>query len=94
MPEAKPGGWPETFLGVGWEMACRQGMFLPWEEGVLCLLSHLGRVWVPCLLGEERPLLGARMGSSLMQGDGVLCLCSSHPSSSGTGRPILGRNLS
>lgn len=82
MPEAKPGGWPETFLGMGWEMD--KSMSLPWEEGVLCLL------------GEDGPLLCAQMDYFLVQGGGVSCLCRvrSHPPSSGTGRPILGRNLS
>lgn len=82
MPEAKPGGWPETFLGMGWEMD--KSMSLPWEEGVLCLL------------GEDGPLLCAQMDYFLVQGGGVSCLCRvrSHPPSSGTGRPILGRILS
>jgi hypothetical protein len=37
MPEAKPGGWPETFLGVGvgmgWRVGCTQGDFYYGRRG-------------------------------------------------------------
>lgn len=76
--------------GWGGRWAVDKGMSLLREEGVLCLFLHLGRVWVPSLLGEEGPLLCAQMGSFLVQGGGGSCLCRvrSHPPSSGTGRPI------
>lgn len=51
------GGNPES-----WEGEEEQ-----WEGGRLGLLPHLGRVWVPSLLGEEGPLLCAQAGSFLVQ---------------------------
>ncbi|KAL1769397.1 myosin-binding protein C, fast-type [Sigmodon hispidus] len=47
MPEAKPGGWPETFLGVGGRWAADKGMAVPWEEEVLCLMLHLAAKKAP-----------------------------------------------